>query len=248
MLPPLDAKRILVTRPAHQAKALSAMLSDKGADVMAMAVMEIKAIAHRDWQPVAIDEQAMIVFVSSNAVQHFVTQYQGQFAPDVDLVAVGAATAQCLEQYGLKATIQAPPPAGSESLLAMPEMQSVAGKGILIVRGETGRALLGDTLAARGANISYLAVYQRCLPTVSLQKIECVKAMDWIIVTSVAGLENLCQIVNKDAIKHKMLLVVSERIGQVAVSLGFEHIVVTSDVSDTAIVDRLVEVGRNNGK
>ena len=44
-----------------------------------------------------------------------------------------------------------------------------------------------------------------------------------------------------------MLLVVSERIKQVAVELGFQHIVVSDDVSDAAVVNRIVEIGQENG-
>jgi uroporphyrinogen-III synthase len=42
-------------------------------------------------------------------------------------------------------------------------------------------------------------------------------------------------------IKHKLLIVVSERIKQVAIKLGFQHIAVTDDVSNNAILDCVVE-------
>ena len=42
-------------------------------------------------------------------------------------------------------------------------------------------------------------------------------------------------------IKHKLLIVVSGRIKQVAIKLGFQHIAVTDDVSNTAILDCVVE-------
>ena len=68
-----------------------------------------------------------------------------------------------------------------------------------------------------------------------------------MLVTSVAGLENLCQIVNNDVIKLKTLLVVSTRIEQVAKELGFQHVVVSDDVNAGAVINRIVEIGQKNG-
>ena len=127
-------------------------------------------------------------------------------------------------------------------------MQDMAGKRVLIVRGQTGRELLAETLAARGATIHYLEVYRRCLPAYDVERIAEAMQVDWVLVTSVAGLENLCQIVNNDAIKLKMLLVVSKRIEQVAKELGFQHVVVTNDVNDDAVINRIVEIGQKNGQ
>jgi uroporphyrinogen-III synthase len=145
-------------------------------------------------------------------------------------------------EKGLRVDIQAPAPAGSESLLALTEMQDVAGQKMMIVRGETGRELLADTLRARGANIQYLEVYKRCLPRYTQEEVTRALKVDTIIVTSVAGLENLCQLINDETMKHKMLVVVSERIKQVALGLGFQRIAVTDDVSDTAIADHVVKI------
>jgi uroporphyrinogen-III synthase len=51
-----------------------------------------------------------------------------------------------------------------------------------------------------------------------------------------------------ESIKDKSLIVVSDRIRQHAVELGFQHIYVTDDVSDAAMVQQVIEVGQNNGK
>ena len=44
---------------------------------------------------------------------------------------------------------------------------ALAGKNIFIIRGKGGRALLGDTLSARGAQVNYVEVYKRALPEVT---------------------------------------------------------------------------------
>ena len=85
-------------------------------------------------------------------------------------------------------------------------------------------------------------MYKRCLPRYTLEEVTRALKVDTIIVTSVAGLENLCQLINDEMMKHKALIVVSERIKQVAMGLGFQRIAVTDDVSDTAIVDHVVKI------
>jgi uroporphyrinogen-III synthase len=200
------------------------------------------------WPEITFSKQDMIVFVSQNAVACFVAEMPELLSPTTQLVAVGAATARCMVENGLRVDIQAPAPAGSESLLALSEMNAVAGKAVLIVRGETGRELLADTLRDRGARIEYLEVYQRCLPHYTAEDVALALKADTIVITSVAGLENLCQIVGEAEVKHKTLIVVSERIRQIAAALGFQHIAVTDDVSDTAVVHKMIEIGQNNGE
>jgi len=246
--PPLLGSTILVTRPEPQAKKLAERLAGLGAKVVSMSVIEIVPIKAEVWPKIAFEKQDMIVFVSRNAVACFVAEMPALLSPTTRLVAVGAATARCMVEKGLRVDIQAPAPAGSESLLALAAMKSVAGQAVLIVRGETGRELLADTLKARGARIEYLEVYRRCLPDYTAEEVAQALTADIIVITSVAGLENLCQIVGNAEIKQKVLLVVSERIRQFAEELGFQHIAVTDDVSDTALVHQMIKIGQNNGE
>ena len=77
--------------------------------------------------------------------------------------AVGQATARELANFGVTA-VTAPARFDSEALLALPEMQVVAGKRMIIFRGVGGRELLGEALTARGAVVEYAECYRRVLP------------------------------------------------------------------------------------
>ena len=57
--------------------------------------------------------------------------------------------------------VTAPDDQRSEGLLALPQLQDVAGKHIVIVRGNAGRELIKQGLLARGAKVSYVQSYKR---------------------------------------------------------------------------------------
>jgi uroporphyrinogen-III synthase len=171
----------------------------------------------------------------------------GQALPQpCQFAAVGEGTAQAMREYDIPVDCQPEISNGSEGLLQMPLMQAdkVRGKHILIVRGNGGREHMADTLKARGANISYVEVYQRVLakPTVTMQK-QAVLA-DKVICTSVAGVDNLCSIFMNTwpGLLDKPLTVVSDRIKQHASARGFKTIHVSADASDNAVVDTLINM------
>jgi uroporphyrinogen-III synthase len=244
----LDGLKVLVTRPEQQARSLCDSIISAGGFAIAMPVLDIVPILPWHESVLSLAEQDMIIFISRNAVMHFMAGLQTSLAANVQLVAVGAGTASTMHEYGLRVDIQPPPPAGSESLLAMPELNMVQNKNVLIVRGDGGRELLADTLLARGANISYLEVYRRGLPYRSKQEIEQAKTADCIVITSIAGLDNLCQLIDIDQLTPKWLIVMSERIRQYALNLGFQQCAVVADASDAAVMQQVNRMERIDGK
>ena len=244
---PLDGLKVLVTRPEQQARSLCDSIVSAGGVAIALSVIDIVPILPWHESELSLADLDMIIFISRNAVTHFMAGLQTCLTDNVQLVAVGSGTAMSMREHGLRVDIQPPPPSGSESLLAMPEFNRVKGKRILIVRGEGGRELLADTLLARGANINYLEVYRRALPTRTILEVEQAKTADCIVITSVAGLENLCQLIEIDDLTPKWLIVMSERIRQYALNLGFQQCVVAADASDAAVMQQVNRMERNDG-
>jgi uroporphyrinogen-III synthase len=244
----LDGLKVLVTRPEQQARSLCDSITSAGGFAIALPVLDIVPILPWNESTLSLAEQDMIIFISRNAATHFMTGLQTSLADNVQLVAVGAGTAATMRELGLRVDTQPPPPAGSESLLTMPELNTVQDKNVLIVRGDGGRELLADTLLARGANISYLEVYRRGLPYLSKQEIEQAKTADCIVITSIAGLNNLCRLIDIDQLTPKWLIVMSERIRQYALNLGFQQCVVATDASDAAVMQQVNRMERSDGK
>ncbi len=84
---------------------------------------------------------------------------------------------------------------------------------------------MADTLRARGANISYLEVYRRQLPTVSSELQQQACSADWLTATSANGVTNLFKFIISQLpadFCKKPLLVVSERIKAFALEQGFK--------------------------
>jgi uroporphyrinogen-III synthase len=111
----------------------------------------------------ALHEFDLAIFVSPTAVAKAMP-HDRAWPERVRVAAVGAGTRRALEKHGIANVIAPTAGADSEALLATREVGDVAGKRIAILRGDGGRALLGDTFIERGANVEYVTCYRRLLP------------------------------------------------------------------------------------
>jgi uroporphyrinogen-III synthase len=249
----LNGARVLVTRPAHQAENLSRLIQERGGEAVRFPVLDIVARGNIDEVQDALknlDKFQWVVFISPNAVNFALKANNGKIGrlKTVRFAAVGRATAQALEAAGL--TVEVVPEQGytSEALLAMPQMQQIKGQSCLIVRGEGGREELANTLRSRGADVQYLEVYKRTIPSIDNSQVVQLLTqhrLDVITVTSGEALQNLLIMLGEK--NHQLLLpipmvVVSDRIGQLAARMGFKRIVVTENPADTAILETVTIV------
>nr|VFJ87453.1 MAG: uroporphyrinogen-III synthase [Candidatus Kentron sp. H]VFJ89062.1 MAG: uroporphyrinogen-III synthase [Candidatus Kentron sp. H]VFJ95754.1 MAG: uroporphyrinogen-III synthase [Candidatus Kentron sp. H] len=164
----------------------------------------------------------------------------------VRVAAIGKATARALASAGLPCTVQAAPPYNSESLLTAPALQTeaIAGCRVIIFRGVGGRALLGETLAARGARVTYAEVYRRTLPPWRQTTPIPWDRIGVIVATSGEGLENLFAMMPDDEARQRLretpLVVISGRMAELAHGLGYRRApIIAESASDEAILSAL---------
>jgi uroporphyrinogen-III synthase len=243
---------VLVTRPAHQAERLCGLIEAAGGRAIRFPVLEILEPSDSGALLGVIDRLEsydLAVFVSPNAVSKVMNLLKGrrELPPGLRLVTVGKGSARELERWGRPADIYPRRRFDSEALLELPEMQDVAGKRVVIFRGDGGRELLGDTLCARGARVEYAEAYRRGRPQADLSKL----LYHWargeihaVTVTSNEGLRSLFDMVGKlgqQWLRRSALVVVSERTVTLAHELGFKQpAVLAREASDEALVEALI--------
>lgn len=244
----LSQRSILITRPAAQAGRLIHQIEAAGGRVLLLPVIEIEALAGTDRECAArslLVEAEVLVFISVNAVRcllGLLTGASGLLA-DRSIYAVGGATGRILHEYGFQHVLQAMG-TGSEALLDLPGLQTdkIAGRAVVIVRGEGGRELLRERLAARGARVSYLEVYRRRRPVVDddlMKNIWCRNCPDAIVISSAEGLQNLIDMTqpeDRTALFNTPLVAISERVSTHAQACGFRLTPrVASEASDEGL-------------
>jgi uroporphyrinogen-III synthase len=239
---PLAGKGIVVTRPARQAAHLAQLIRAAGGKPILFPVIEIVAVD--DLQPLIalidrLDEFDLAVFISPNAVNKAMNLIKARRAlpPRLRLAAIGRGSVRELKHFGLTDVI-APARFDSEALLELPELQDIAGRRVVIFRGDGGRELFGDTLAARGATVEYAECYRRGRPRADaapLLKAWARNELHAITVTSSEGLHNLFDLVGKlgqSWFRKTPLFVPHPRIEQTARELGLVNVVLTGQGDD----------------
>jgi uroporphyrinogen-III synthase len=241
----------LVTRPAHQAETLAHKIEAAGGHAVLWPALEIRPPRNAlvlEHLAARMAHAEIVIFISPNAVEQAAAQVPAPTWPHhLLLAAVGAGTARALRaRTGRHADLCPPEPYDSEGLLALPDLQSVAGRRILIVRGEGGRERLADTLRARGAAVEYAEVYRRACPEAAPAEARAALAggkVDIVTATSVEALHNLVQMAGDlaERLRALPLVVVSERMRDEAQQLGFSMPVLTARAaSDEALVETLL--------
>ncbi|MCE4062740.1 uroporphyrinogen-III synthase [Pandoraea sputorum] len=183
----------ILTRPDGQAQSLVARLHAEGIDTLEFPLLHIAAqadpaaLAALDDALRSLASYALAVFVSPNAVAHALSRWvqlqsPGGRADDgaaavrwpetLPVAVVGPGSAQALAEAGIAAPTHRVivPPGGpearfdSEALLEQLDLPTLAGRRVLLVRGDGGRELLADTLRANGTQVDIVSAYTRRAP------------------------------------------------------------------------------------
>ena len=200
---PLAGKRVVITRPSAQAKNLAQLVREAGGEALCVPAIEILPLADPAPFHALADRLAgfdLAIFVSRNAVRSALALLAGRPWPAALRVAtVGQGSREELEQQGFRDVIAPAAQSDSEALLALPELGAMQGKRVVIFRGDGGRRLLGETLAARGASVEYAACYRRVRPEPGELPGLWARGVDAVTVSSTEGLENFLQMLGTEA-------------------------------------------------
>ncbi|MGM0691298.1 MAG: uroporphyrinogen-III synthase [Pseudomonadota bacterium] len=170
-LPPI--REVVLTRPAGSNAGLrEALVAARPAglvqpNVITQPLLAIQPLANGGELPDALSAMTpadLVVFVSPRAVEAARDVRPLSDWPASEFAAVGAATGRALAEAGRPAAFLPGSSEDSEGLLECLRDVPMSGRRVWIIRGETGRELLADSLAARGAELHFVAVYQRECP------------------------------------------------------------------------------------
>ena len=227
---------IVVTRPAAQAASLAEAIRAAGGHAILFPVIEILDPA--DIQPLIdvidrIETCSLAIFISPNAVVRAMSQITARrtWPPGLRSAAIGKGGVKALQRFGINEVIVPTRSFDSEGLLALPQLQTVAGQRVVIFRGDGGRELLGDTLTARGAQVEYVECYRRARPhadAAPLLKAWAHDEVHAITVTSSEGLRNLFEMVGEPGLswlRRTPVFVPHPRIAAAARELGCGQVI-----------------------
>jgi uroporphyrinogen-III synthase len=243
---PLAGLKIAVTRPREQAAPLARLIEQAGGIPVLFPLLDIAPAADQ----AALREQLsrlarfdLAIFISPNAVHYGMAAIRaaGGLPQSLKIATVGQGSAKALRELGIDGVIAPAERFDSEGLLAMPELQQVAGWRVLIFRGDGGRELLGDTLRARGAAVEYAACYRRSRPQAGIVGL-LDAAPDAITVTSSEALEYLWQMLDetqRDRACGIPLFAPHRRIAELAERQGWRQ-VLPSGAGDDGLLSALI--------
>ncbi len=233
---------VVLTRAAEDSQRLAARLAAHGFSTCQKPLLEIQPLSAEALPAVpALGDRDVVIFVSVNAIHYGlpILREAGQSEAPLSM-AVGRRTAAALYSAGLSAT--APEREDSEGLLALPQLQVMTGRRVVIVKGQGGRELIADTLRERGAEVMELSCYRRhYLPlTAAAVATDIAPRVPVVWVASSAGMvEHLgAQLAQSGSpeLKAQPLVVPSARVGLQAAQWGWSHVLTAADASDDAVM------------
>lgn len=252
----LDGLSVLVTRPAHQAFEFCKLLENEGARVIRCPTIKVsttrKEEAFQDFVKY-INDYDMLMFNSPNSVIFGIPLiHLNSTIPKQTLIgAIGPSTQNEINNFGYKVDIFPRSTFDSEAFLSQIEKINVKGKKIAILRAQTGRTLLGESLISKGAKVIYVEVYERTpiRPDIAGKLYEnLINKIDIITITSLESFINLdCYITDKirNNFKYSTFITGHKRISNHIKSCGFSSVYTADDPTNKAMFSAVLNTYTN---
>lgn len=185
----LAGLRLWVTRPRQQADALIALLKDAGAEVAALPLLEIAPTenpAPLDAALAGLESFDLAIFVSPSALDAVCERLLSPWPEKLAVAVMGPGSLRRAHELGIKTIISPQGQFDSAGLLQLPQMQNLAGRRVVLFRGNGGRDALPRTLTGRGAELTLVECYRRLPPAFDASRLEAEfgRGCDGIVVSS----------------------------------------------------------------
>ncbi len=244
------ATPFLITRPAGKADNLLASLDEQGIAYGYQPLITTQQIILKARDITLLQQAELLIFVSVSAVHAL----QQQIAPEQlpgHLFTVGSTTASLLQRWTGREVI-APQDQRSEGLLALPQLQQVQGKQVVVVRGNSGRELIKQQLLARGASVKYVQSYNRLplpLDGGQLWQLWQQQQVRCIVVTSNEILLQLFALIPTSGLawlQQRHWLLVSPRMQEQALALGINpaQISLAENANDQSLLQKIIQLNK----
>lgn len=240
---------VLILRPGERGEILAETLQQQGFSVERLNTLTLEPLPEEAglrslW--LDFDQFRKVIVISpfaAHCLEQALDRYWPQLPVGIDYYCVGRGTADILhQQLGVRVRV---PEAKrnedtSEALLALPSLQCVEQRKILIVAGEGGRDVLVETLRKRGARVTRASVYQRRYQPPDPGGIARLQSGNFkaLMVTSSEQLQHLSRWCNQAAL-NQPLIVSSHRLATLASGLGFSAPTVARGATPAALTAAL---------
>ncbi len=205
-VPPLAGKTILTTRSREQQPHLTALLTNLGAQVTALPLLEITAPS--DWEPLdqtlkILNSFQWLLLTSTNGVDYFFNRLDHlgvdqEYLASLKIIVVGEKTRLALAQKGFTAH-GIPERFDSEGILAVLAQEALQGARVLFPRVESGgREIITQTLGAWGAEVFEVPAYSSKAPSSSaedFQNVLSTQTIDAVTFTSAKMVRHFAQLI-----------------------------------------------------
>ncbi|MDD1783534.1 uroporphyrinogen-III synthase [Enterovibrio sp. ZSDZ35] len=247
---------VLVVRPSPACEALVEQLNLSGVKALPAPLLSFTPgddLPKLSQTLCDLPSGSVVIAVSPRSIEYAADTLMAnnqQWRSDLHYVAVGAKTASVWKSRANIEAIQ-PRTEDSEGMLELPLFSNVNGLNVVILRGNGGRALLGNSLAKNGAQVRYFEAYQRhwddkCL---SSQIEQWHKAnVNTVVFTSGEQLALMYQSFStrdQHWLRECHILVPSKRIYNQAIELGFNAISCVSSPSNAVLFNALCEMNNS---
>jgi len=198
----LSGKRIVITRPRHQAQEFGVALEQLGAEVVYLPVIEIAPPEYLEKLDAALkllSDYDWVIFTSVNGVRMCLARIKElgeiQWPTGLLVAAIGPKTAEALTMRGIRVDF-VPDEYIAEAI--PPGLGAMAGKKFLLLRADLARPALAEIIKAAGGLVDEVTAYRTLPARPDPQALEALRSgVDVLTFTSSSTVRNFLALVRQ---------------------------------------------------